>query len=72
MDLNITRYTRETESDQRILFTSKPCGVEVKLRVKIVITYRHITESTQLFGTMENLPTEFSTEGQKPLNSNNQ
>ena len=30
-DLNITRYTRETESDKRILCISKPCGVEVKL-----------------------------------------
>ena len=44
--------------------TSKPCGVEVKLHLKIVITNplppSHITESTQLFGTMENSPTEFS------------
>ena len=44
--------------------TSKPCGVEVKLHLKIVITNPlppcHITESTQLFGTMENSPTEFS------------
>ena len=30
-DLNITRYTRETESDKRILCISKPCGVEGKL-----------------------------------------
>ena len=28
---NITRYTREKESDKRILCISKPCGVEVKL-----------------------------------------
>ena len=45
---------------------SKPCGVEVKLQVKIVITnplsHSHITESTQLFGTMENSPTEVSVE----------
>ena len=44
--------------------TSKPCGVEVKLHLKIVITNplppSHITESTQLFVTMENSPTEFS------------
>ena len=44
--------------------TSKPCGVEVKLHLKIVITNPlppcHITESTQLFGTMENSPTQFS------------
>ena len=30
-DLNITRCTRETESDKRILCISKPSGVEVKL-----------------------------------------
>ena len=45
-DLNITRYTRETESDKRILFISKPCGVEVKLSKSWLPTFRHITEST--------------------------
>ena len=45
---------------------SKPCEVEVKLQVKIVITNplppNHITESTQLFRTMENSRTQFSVE----------
>ena len=45
-DLNITRYTRETESDKRILCISKPCGVEVKLSKSWLPTFRHITEST--------------------------
>ena len=46
MDLNIPRYTRETESDKRILCICKPCGVEVKLSKSWLPTVRHITEST--------------------------
>ena len=43
--MNITRYTRETETDKRILCISKPCGVEVKLS-KSVQTLGIFTEST--------------------------
>ena len=62
--------SKDTRVNQKVisasLAISKPCGVEVKLQVKIVITnplsHSHITESTQLFGTMENSPTEVSVE----------
>ena len=62
--------SHDTRVKQKVISASsavsKPCGVEVKLQVKIVITNplspSHITESTQLFGTVENSPTEFSVE----------
>ena len=62
--------SQDTRVKQKVISASfaisKPCGVEVKLQVKIVTTIplppSHITESTQLFGTMENSPTEFSVE----------
>ena len=62
--------SQDTRVKQKVISASsavsKPCGVEVKLQVKIVITNplspSHITESTQLFGTVENSPTEFSVE----------
>ena len=70
-DLNITRYTRETESDKRI---SKPnleselnCQNRDYLPLGILLRV--------LMTTMENSPTKFTIEaqrGQKPLNSNNQ
>ena len=58
--------TQDTRVKQKVISASvaicKPCGVEVKLQVKIVTTNSAlvITENTQLSGTMENSSTEFS------------
>ena len=71
----ISKDTRVNQKEiSASLAISKPCRVEVKLQVKIVITNplpcpSHITESTQLFGTMENSPTEFSVESPTSTNT---
>ena len=71
----ISKDTRVNQKEiSASLAISKPCRVEVKLQVKIVITIplpcpSHITESTQLFGTMENSPTEFSVESPTSTNT---
>ena len=76
--LNVTQQCRCSYFELGLLVVSlaisKPCRVEVKLQVKIVITNplpcpSHITESTQLFGTMENSPTEFSVESPTSTNT---